>query len=364
MITLTTNIIYTPEFQVVSMRKHEDIVIVGGGPAGAYCALELSKHGIFPLIINYPHHRGKPCGGGISPIVIRKFPFLEKFRSNGSTFSIFKIISCTDIQVDSKGLENGFWISRKYLDREILNMAIKNGAKTIEERVLDVRKKGKLWNIKTSKGFYSGRILVGADGVNSIVRNKTIGSISRENLAITFGFIAGCLEEESAVIKFLSEIPGYIWVFPGKRYSNIGIGSELNYGSRLEEILYDFVARYYPRKLITEDTPKYAWMLPSARNPDFFKSACAGDDWLLVGDAAGHVDPVSGGGILYALWGGKLAAEAIDRNDPRSYDKEWRIAFGKNLEERCKNKSEFYDPLKSIATILKGLIAKEYSFPS
>ena len=346
------------------MRQHEDIVIVGGGPAGAYCAFELSKRGIFPLIFNHPHPGGKPCGGGISPFVIEKFPFLEKFRSLGFTFSVFKIISCTNIQVVTKGLENGFCISRKRLDNEILRMAVQNGAKAIEEKVLEIQKKGSLWNLKTNKSLYSARIIVGADGVNSIVRHRTVGPIPNENLAITFGYLTTKIEKDSAIIKFMSEIPGYIWVFPGNNYSNIGIGSELKYGCRLKGLLDVFISGYFPKTMITEDTPRYAWMLPSAKNHDFFKhTACAGDDWLLVGDAAGHVDPISGGGILYALWGGKLAAEAIERTDLKSYDKEWRVEFGKNLEKRCKNKDEFYDPSQSTASLLKGLAAKVYSWP-
>lgn len=343
------------------MERHEDIMIVGGGPAGAYCAFELTKKGIFPIILNYPHPGGKPCGGGISPLVIQKFPFLEKLRSKGETFSVFNIISCTNVQVVTRGLENGFCISRQCLDREILNMAKRNGAKVMEEKVLDIQKSGFFWNVKTDKRTYSTKILVGADGVTSIVRHKTVGYFFRENLALTFGYIAHRVEKADAIIKFLSEIPGYIWVFPGKDYYNVGIGSELKYGGRLKELLNYFINSYCPQIQITRDTLNYAWMLPSAKNPNFFKhTTCAGIDWLLVGDAAGHVDPISGGGILYALWGAKLAAEAIEKKDLKSYDQKWRTEFGKGLEERCKNRDTFYDPLQSTASLLRGLAAKIY----
>jgi len=339
------------------MKRVEDVLIVGSGPAGAYCAFNLARQGIKPIIFDHSHPREKPCGGGISPPVLKKFPFVEKFRSKGFTFGNFKIISCIDTQVMTKSLENGFCISRKCFDQEILDMALQNGAKIIPEKVLDVQKRGKTWNVVTNKRIFSTKVLVGADGVNSIVRRKTVGPISIENLALTFGYFTDSLKKDNATIKFLAEIPGYIWVFPGKGYSNIGIGSELRHGNMLKSLLDTFINSHLPEITITS---RYAAMLPSASNPNFFKLPCAGANWVLIGDAAGHVDPISGGGILYALWGGELAAQAIESKNPQSFDKTWKKAYGENLEERCKNKEAFYDPLKSTISMFIGLANKTY----
>ncbi|MHA2408185.1 MAG: geranylgeranyl reductase family protein [Candidatus Ranarchaeia archaeon] len=350
--------ISTPEVEF--MKQSEDVVIVGGGPSGAYCAFNLARQGIEPVILDQSHPREKRCGGGISPAVLKKFPFVEKFRSRGFTFGNFKIISCIDTQVITKSLENGFCISRKCFDQGILEMAIQNGAKIVKEKVLDVREKGKIWNVITNKTIFSTKVLVGADGVNSIVRRKTVGPISTENLALTFGYITTSLEKDNATIRFLAEIPGYIWVFPGKDYSNIGLGSELKHGRMLKSLIDAFINSHFPRiKIIS----RYAAMLPSASNPKFFRLPCAGANWILIGDAAGHVDPISGGGILYALWGGELAAQAIESNDLKSFDKTWKEAYGGILEERCKNKEAFYDPLKSTISMFIGLANKTYFWP-
>jgi geranylgeranyl reductase len=342
------------------MKRVEEVAIVGGGPAGAYCAFNLARQGIKLLIFDHSHPREKPCGGGISPPVLKKFPFVEKFRSSGFTFGNFRIITCIDTQVMTKSLENGFCISRKILDQGILEMAVQSGAKLVKEKVLDVREKGKIWNIVTNKTMFSTKVLVGADGVNSIVRRRTVGPISKENLALTFGYFATSLKKENATIKYLAEIPGYIWVFPGKNYSNIGIGSEINHGSMLKSLLDIFINSHFPDiKIIS----RYAAMLPSASNPNFFRLTCSGANWILVGDAAGHVDPISGGGILYALWGGELAAQAIENNKPKSFDRCWKEAYGRFLEEQCKNKEAFYDPVKSTLSIFRGLFNKSYSLP-
>ena len=345
---------------MTTMKRFEDVLIVGAGPAGAYCALTLAKKGIKPVIVDNSHPREKPCGGGISPPVLKKFPFLEQFRSKGFTFGNFRIITCIDTQVMTKSLENGFCISRKYLDKEILEIAVQNGTKLISEKVLDVQKKGKNWNVITNKSTFSTKVLVGADGVNSIVRRKTIGRISPKNLALTFGYITTSLKKKDATIKFLNEIPGYIWVFPGKGYSNIGIGSGLKHGNKLNKILTSFINSHFPK---TKIISKYAALLPSASDPNFFQLPCAGADWILIGDAAGHVDPISGGGIIYALWGGELAAQAIESNDPKSFDNAWKKAYGEFFKERCKNKEAFYDSILSTLSIFRGLINRTYFLP-
>jgi geranylgeranyl reductase family protein len=345
----------------MSIMKHsEEIIIVGGGPAGAYCALKLAKKGFKPTILDHSHPREKPCGGGISPPVLKKFPFLEKFRSKGFTFGNFRIITCIDTQVRTKSLENGFCISRKYLDQGILEMATQNGAKIIPEKVLDIQKRKKCWYVLTNKSTFSTKILVGADGVNSIVRRKTVGPISRENLALTFGYLTDSLETDDATIKFLAEIPGYIWVFPGKGYSNIGIGSGIKHGNIFKTLLDAFINYNFPKINIFS---KYAAMIPSASDANFFKLPCSGANWVLIGDAAGHVDPISGGGILYALWGGELAAEAIESNNLESFNKTWKKAYGRFFEERCKNKESYYNPVKSTLAILVGLHKNNYFFP-
>jgi len=343
------------------MKSVEDVLIVGGGPAGAHCALNLAKKEIKPTILDHSHPREKPCGGGISPPVIKKFTFLEQFRSKGFTFGDFRIISCIDTQVMTKSLENGYCISRKCLDQELLEMAIQNGATLFPEKVLNVQKKGKTWKVVTENNIFSTKILVGADGVNSIVRRKTLGPISPENLALTFGYLTDRLEKDKATIKFLAEIPGYIWVFPGKGYSNIGIGSELRYGNMLKKLLDSYINSNFPGIKIFS---RYSAMVPSASNHNFFKLPCAGTDWILIGDAAGHVDPISGGGILYALWGGELAAEAIETKNLKAFDEKWKKAYGQFLEDRCKNKEAFYDPLKSTISMLAGLAKKTYFWPS
>ncbi len=324
------------------MGQIEDVAIVGGGPAGAYCAFELARKGVYATLFDHSYPREKPCGGGISPSVIEKFPFVEKFPSRGGVSADFKIISCSNKQVVEKGSRITFNVSRRIFDQEILNMATQSGANLIEEKVLEVRRKKNSWKIKTEKRTLSSKILVGADGICSIVRRKTVGSIPRENLGLGYGYLVTGVEKEPNTIKYLDAIPGYIWIFPRDDCSSIGICCELRYGSMLKKLLDDFIRSYCPQiKVISE----FAAMFPFAKDPSFFMLPCAGENWILVGDAAGHADPITGEGILYALWSGKLAAEAIERNDLKQYDRQWREEYGNYLVGRCKQKERFYTPL-------------------
>jgi len=330
------------------MEQYEDIVIVGGGPAGAYCAYELANQGIVSAVFDHSHPREKPCGGGISPLLVKKFPFVNRFRSGSGTFEHYKIISCTGKQVTETNLKNGFITSRRYFDEEILNMARNKGAKLFKEKIVDVQRKQDYWTIRTTKRSLSARILIGADGVNSIVRRRIIGPIPNESLVLSYGYIATGPEKNHPVMKFLPGIPGYAWVFPRENDASIGIATELGYGNKLKELLNDFVNSYCPNIKIID---KFAALIPSATSPEFFKRPCAGDNWILLGDAAGHADPISGGGILYAIWGGQLAANAIKMKDPQSYDRLWREEYGKSLVERSRERKAFYDPLTIEFTI-------------
>jgi geranylgeranyl reductase family protein len=321
------------------MQATENIVIVGAGPAGAYCALLLAEKGIYATILDHTHPREKPCAGGLTQTVIEKFPFVEEYRSNSGTSKQLRVLSCSNKEFSVKP-NQGFNVSREFFDQQILKKAIEKGAKLIQEKVLAVNRKDNYWQIRTTKQSFAAKILVGADGVCSLVRKETVGPIRAENLQLTFGYLVSGLEDEPTTIKFLVEIPNYIWIFPRKNSTSIGIAGDLHYGNWLKGRLDVFIQSYPKAKI----NSRFAALIPCAKNPDFFILPCSGKDWVLIGDAAGHVDPISGEGILYAFWSGKLAAEAIANQDMESFDSLWRSEYGNDLRERSAERESFYNP--------------------
>ncbi|MCW3985292.1 MAG: NAD(P)/FAD-dependent oxidoreductase [Candidatus Bathyarchaeota archaeon] len=317
--------------------EHIEIAIVGGGPAGAFCAYNLAKHGSYPSIFDASHPREKPCGGRVSPFALRKFPILHNVPKS----KIYVNRCCLVSPRGAKALvfgKIGMNISRMQLDRFLLDTAIAAGSVHIKERVLTIRREDTNWVLATKRRKIRSKFLIGADGVNSMVRRRILGRIPPENLGICFGyFVTG---RKPMLIKYLEDIPGFIWSFPREDHTSIGIGSDFRYGKCLKPVLKRFTRVHYRGlKIISE----WAATIPSVKDPGFLRLPCAGDNWGLIGDAAGHVDPITGEGILYALWDGELLARALEKGDIALFDTFWRTEYGQNLIAAIKLRDLLYN---------------------
>jgi len=124
-------------------------------------------------------------------------------------------------------------------------------------------------------------------------------------------------------------------------HSSIGVGLDVRHAGKLKEYLDQFIEQYCPN---IEKLSSFGALVPTARNPKFYKTPCAGKGWVLIGDAAGHVDPVLGEGIRYALWDAELAAEAIAGGDPARFDALWRKAYLQDFVEACGLRDFIYNP--------------------
>jgi geranylgeranyl reductase family protein len=315
------------------------IIIIGGGPAGSFLAYNLAKNGIYPIIFDDSHPREKPCGGGVSPLAQEKFSFLKEIPIPRGGGNKMEIISPNDKKVIIKGRKKCIVFSRLHLDKYILKMAIKEGSKLIKERVTDIKRNGNYWIVKTKKRKIIADILIGADGVNSLLRKKTIGQFKKNDLSLAFGYFVKGIENRIAIIKFLNQ-KGYIWAFQRDSHTSLGIGTELNEVKNLKKILDMFIKKHFPHiKIISE----WAATIPTIKDLKTFEIPVAGDNWILIGDAAGHVDPVIGEGIPYALWSGELAAKAIIEGNPKKFDELWREEYGEKLIEGSKIRDMIYN---------------------
>ena len=348
----------------------EDITIVGGGPAGAYLGYRLAQNGIYATIYDDSHPREKPCGGGITPFTLERFPLLKGVPSSYRFVHRMLFISPEgkEAMVSGQSLMN---VSREHLDGYLLQKAVDSGAKLIEERVTGIEERADGWLIRTQKGEYRSRLVIGADGVNSVVRRATVGRIPRENLAACIGYFARGVERDYSVMRFLKDCKGYAWIFPRETHSSIGVGTDTRHARNLTSYLNEFIEDYCPN---IEKISPFGAMMPAARDPKFYETPCSGKNWVLIGDAAGHVDPILGEGIRYAIWGAELAAEAILDGEPAKFDALWREAYYRDFLEAC-NLSEFiYNPdmlelgitmiarSETFARIMIGIVASEQTY--
>jgi len=307
-----------------------EAAIVGGGPAGSYCAYSLAENNIYPVMFDHTHPREKPCGGLVSPIAERLFPFLEKLPIKHSKKSKLHLISSSGRRVCisiRKGKIRCF--SRLKLDQFLVNMAVDKGAEWIKEKVIALERKKDFWKVKTTRQSYHAKILIGADGVNSLVRRSTIGPLSKVDKGVCCGYLVKGLEKEDITIRLLVHRQGYIWTIPRGEHTSLGIGTaeaSRSYGLRQE--LDMFIQQQYP---YAEKISKWAALIPNVKNIKTLQIPVAGSNWMLIGDAAGHVSPTLGEGILYALLDGELAAQAITENNPRLFNELWKETYGASL---------------------------------
>jgi len=306
------------------------VAIVGAGPAGSYCAYKLAETGIYPSVFDYSHPREKPCGGLISVIAQDFFPFLKTLPITHSERNSVTLIAPSGkrrIINFKEGKIIGF--SRLKFDQYLLNMAVNEGVDLIEEKVIGLERKCGWWKVRTQKQSYAVKTLVGADGVNSMVRRNIVGSLSKIDKGICFGYFVKGLENEEVTIKFLPGKKGYMWIIPRGEDTSIGMGStEIRRCHKLKNELDAFISNFYPQ---AEKISEWTALIPNVKSAKTFHNPIAGSNWILIGDAAGHVNPITGSGIIYALLDGELAAKVIAEDHPEMFNKMWIEQYGQTL---------------------------------
>lgn len=301
--------------------------ILGGGPAGAYCAYCLTEKDVHPVIFDPSHPREKPCGGYISPSAQEMFPFLTKLPVEHSVNEEIQFISPAGKRRSLRFKERkGLGFSRSTLDQCLVNMAVDNGAELIKEKVVALERRRHFWKVKTRNQSYSVQRLIGADGVNSVVRKNTVGPLLTRDKGLCLGYFVKGLERDQILIKFFPHREGYIWVIPRVRETSLGIGcADISNSRGLKRELDVFIAQHFPH---VEKIARWTALIPNIKDPATLHIPLAGRNWMLIGDAAGHVNPISGEGIVYALIDGELAAQAIAGNTFQLFDTLWKRAFG------------------------------------
>ncbi|MEO1784055.1 geranylgeranyl reductase family protein [Thermodesulfobium sp. 4217-1] len=292
-----------------------DVVICGSGPAGATAAALLAKNGLkVALIDKEDFPRDKLCGGLLTEKSYKLIesifgsdffePDLIEFSS--SKFEIFygklKVLSAL-----SKKLF--IYVNRKKFDFAILQRALGFRAYFFNKtKVIDIDIKN--MSVFTNNNIFKGKYIVDAEGVNSVVRGCLIknGILDdggyKENLTLAMEFYDYKLTTDRASIYFGFTKFGYGWIFPNKERTLVGIGALISKNRGLiKKQFKNFL------NLIKVEGPANsgAHLIPTGWIPD--RLGC--DNILLVGDAGGFVDPITGEGIYYAIKTGQMAADAI-----------------------------------------------------
>jgi flavin-dependent dehydrogenase len=151
---------------------------------------------------------------------------------------------------------------------------------------------------------------------------------------------------DAIVIELTANPPGYIWSFPRPDHLAIGICGQADAGIGAEA-LRAMTAGWIERTRIAPGArlEPYSWPIPSLSAADFGALAVSGPRWLLLGDAAGLVDPITREGIYFALASGDWAADALLSPDAGvCYARRVRDDAGAELSRAARLKSGFFRP--------------------
>ena len=346
-----------------------DLLIVGAGPAGSFAAELLAKQGAkVALFDGRPPGEPKACGGGVTAKALKAWPAL--LNAVGRTINELDLYSPSGKRLHLQ-LEEPFAVySRVAFDGYLRDRAREAGAQVFAEKISarSIKRTDGGWRVKSETAEWSASVLVGADGANSGIAKMLAGPLSPSDMEVAFGYRAPLPENGVAptVVAFLPRWVGYAWAFPRPDHISFGIATTQDAFEHqpLEDLLWRFMAGYYQhrdsatvnfwkddqntsdtaaiRKQLEATAERYAARIPGLAASTWDNRITCGDDWALLGDAAGFADPVTGEGIYYALRSAELLAAAYKSGDLKSYETTWRDDFGAELRRAAQMRRRFY----------------------
>ncbi len=310
-----------------------DVIIVGAGPAGSSTAYNCAKRGLKVTLIDQRKKPGTPkqCAEGINEAILPELDI--QLRPEWISREIDSIVfSNIKHHLLLRGRRTkGFVLNRKKFDYGLVERAEKAGTELkLGMKVIDLRGNKVLLGDKSE---VEGKIIVGADGPLSTIGKKSGLGNPRCGQGIQYEITSqNTTHPNSLQIYMVSELEdeGYLWLFPKKETFNVGLGSQSI--KNLKPALHKFVKEIGLENEKIQETN--AGLIPLHGPVQRFYT----ENVLLVGDAAGHTNPFSGGGIPVAIFDGILAAEVIEKHLNYGYKLSnyqklwWSSKFGKAVK--------------------------------
>ncbi len=318
------------------------MVVVGGGPSGAAAAYWLAEAGHQVVVLEKSRFpRDKTCGDGLTPRAVRQLhdmglagPLGEFHRFAGLRSVAHGITLELEWPRHPDFPPYGYVVPRRDLDEMVAEAAVKAGATLWQATeavaplvegglVVGARAKGKdtgaLQDVR-------GRYLLVADGANSRF-GRALGTARARRYPLGMairGYYRSPGHDQDWIESHLDlrdrkgdALPGYGWIFPvGDGTVNVGVGLLSTFRdwkavntSHLMEAFVEMAPAHWGLSPGTATCIPTGGRLPMGNSVE----PSAGPTWLVVGDAAGAINPFNGEGIAYAYETGRIAAEVLDQ---------------------------------------------------
>jgi geranylgeranyl reductase family protein len=320
-----------------------DLLVVGGGPAGAAAAIRGAAAGLSVVVCDkatFP--RDKTCGDGLTTTALRLLerlgldpPTVDGWEPVGEVVLRSPSGRVVELPLPTDGLYAAV-APRATLDAALLDVAARRGAEirqqaalqslrttsdgveaTLGPAVPQAANGATVTSPESSTGgeTFTARYVVAADGMYSTVRRLT--GVDGPHLGEWHAFrqyFTGVADRRLWVFFEPDLLPGYAWVFPvGGGRANVGFGLPRRPGMSVRPMAgqwRDLLERPALREVLGDAEPEghhRAWPIPA----DLGRAPLSSGRVLFAGDAAGATDPMTGEGIAQALLTGILAVEAI-----------------------------------------------------
>jgi menaquinone-9 beta-reductase len=295
-----------------------EVLILGGGPAGATCARLLAQEGLSVLLVDREEFpRDKPCAGWVTPAVFQTLRIDPQLYRRGHLLQEITQFETGLMYgkelVTDYGHTVSYGIRRSEFDHFLL---MQSGARTLlGETVAKIERLADGWLVN---GWIKARLLIGAGGHHCPVA-RALGAVPGREPAIVAMVAEFEMSDEesrdctltprSVKISFTRDLRGYGWLFRKGSYLNVGLGSLESRDIRKETARFcsDLRGRGELQREVAGLLKGHAYL--PYRNSGGRRIVA--DGALVIGDAAGVCFPESGEGILPAVESGIMAAETV-----------------------------------------------------
>jgi geranylgeranyl reductase family protein len=365
--------------------QHGPVLVAGAGPAGATAARHLALAGVpVRLLDRAAFPRNKPCGGGVSMRVLRRFPYLGRSLDRIATHYVSRLYlegpdgESTVVESDTPAV---LMVRRLEFDALLVALAAEAGAEVVSGADIAHAREDRAGVTLTARDgrTFHAPIVIAADGVHSVIARRlglnhgwadtsvaldmmeetpraALRDVDPSTLWVAYGYNATGAQTGRSP-------EGYAYIFPKRDHVNIGIGYVLSHYRRaIDRAPYDlqraFVGHLRDRGIVEGESVRgnfTPFIIPIGgplRRPGRGRV-------LLAGDAGGFVNGFTAEGIYYAMVTGELAARAVvSHGGQRSMARRYRglcdHEIGAELRDSVSIQRYLFADRRRIAQVIAG----------